>query len=617
MNSLMQILESNDFGNEKVNFSDPKIAVNNIRKIFSAMSEDVYNKVSHDFEEIFPDPDMLHFSGDLVADEVRCNAIDVAMNIITGDYEIYDITEEDFRSDYVMPNDNWDEYFSEIEEQFGEIIDNEIRQEAYRQYRKENRTQYVGYNFKGSLKAGALNALTGFAHDVWNNMERSVENEENEDRKQEIYEDESNRENIAFAMSKIPMVVFEATITFLDLRRPCSVYIYSEEEKKKERGIMEHVNKGRVKKENLLSVLTDAIKLYPYDIGIYISLLENFGDADKKIENFVTFLGLGNLNSQKKSIFEKKLIELKNKNFIEKFSELEEFIKLIGYKDGEKKLEKIKSNEKIEFFNSKIKNINIARADKFIKTFKELEELINIIQYPEGIKIVEEIKSKEKIKLFNAKIKSLNLNSLEKFNENYNELKKFAETIEYPEGIQVLENKKTEIITEEERIKKLPHSLRPNENNNNSNNTNIHDNITQVNNTKKKFIIPAVIMIFIFGGIFYNYATKSKNNDDVKQSLIEYDNTPKSESYIDNNVSDISNMNHQNLDVEQQQIMQDNILPEQEISNTTQEINNSEVETMTTFNENNNFQNDNLDEIYDEDADDDRPPAIDRGSKSK
>ena len=38
---------------------------------------------------------------------------------------------------------------------------------------------------------------------------------------------------------------------------------------------------------------------------------------------------------------------------------------------------------------------------------------------------------------------------------------------------------------------------------------------------------------------------------------------------------------------------------------------------MTTFNENNNFQNDNLDEIYDEDADDDRPPAIDRGSKSK
>ena len=98
-------------------------------------------------------------------------------------------------------------------------------------------------------------------------------------------------------MSKIPMVVFEATITFLDLRRPCSVYIYSEEEKKKERGIMEHVNKGRVKKENLLSVLTDAIKLYPYDIGIYISLLENFGDADKKIENFVTFLGLGNLNS--------------------------------------------------------------------------------------------------------------------------------------------------------------------------------------------------------------------------------------------------------------------------------------------------------------------------------
>ena len=37
----------------------------------------------------------------------------------------------------------------------------------------------------------------------------------------------------------------------------------------------------------------------------------------------------------------------------------------------------------------------------------------------------------------------------------------------------------------------------------------------------------------------------------------------------------------------------------------------------TTFNENNNFQNDNLDEIYDVDADDYRHPAIDRGSKSK
>ncbi len=88
-------------------------------------------------------------------------------------YEIYDITEEVLNSS-IEDNSLFIKIFDEYCDLIEEIDEDQKKQDQYRRLRKESRTKFYGGGFgiggavKGAVKAGAINMVTGTAHDIVN-----------------------------------------------------------------------------------------------------------------------------------------------------------------------------------------------------------------------------------------------------------------------------------------------------------------------------------------------------------------------------------------------------------------------------------------------------------------
>ena len=87
----------------------------------------------------------------------------------------------------------WYDAFSEVYEEYVDIVATEQEKEVYRQYRKEARGKFQGGGFglkgavKGAVQAGAINIATGLAHDTFNIFSRAYSNLQADKQKQSIF----------------------------------------------------------------------------------------------------------------------------------------------------------------------------------------------------------------------------------------------------------------------------------------------------------------------------------------------------------------------------------------------------------------------------------------------
>ena len=90
-----------------------------------------------------------------------------------SDYDIYDITDEVLSSG-ILENSLYMQILDEYCDLIEEIEADQKRLDEYRRMRKETRTKFYGGGFgisgaiKGAMKAGAMNMVTGAAHDIAN-----------------------------------------------------------------------------------------------------------------------------------------------------------------------------------------------------------------------------------------------------------------------------------------------------------------------------------------------------------------------------------------------------------------------------------------------------------------
>ena len=264
-----------NFGNKQIIVSDDveKIAELTKKRIvvkskYMARILAAYDKAGsiENFMENFSD----------VSGNISGNAIKDALDICVND-GYYDIDEnfflEDGRQEFIF-----NPMFNELEDLFGaykNIIQQNEDEHEYREQRKENRGRFVGGGFglggaiSGSLKAGALNMVTGLGHSVFNSIGNAMSNYEASKKLKELYELPQCRDILLNAVN-----ILVNNIWLIMINDVYQLSIAADQEMKKSEAIFNNVINGRIPKEKTKAALLDVLSINPLKGQAYDELVE-------------------------------------------------------------------------------------------------------------------------------------------------------------------------------------------------------------------------------------------------------------------------------------------------------------------------------------------------------
>jgi hypothetical protein len=326
--------KKNEIYAQLIELTKEKIETNTIRTKFYGLEMEV-DKIANNFYEIFPNLDELCENADNLANEIRIDAINIAMEI-TASYEIYSLSEKEFYNNFMQEYEAWNRYFDPISDQYEEILDNTTQLDTYRTARRKNRSQWVGFSKEAVYEADAKNLISNVGHGVFNLVAKGITAIGNSIKKDEILKHPSTKKQIIYGLQSIVAASCSAVLEFMKTAHNSNLYIYSDDEISKTSVIVENIKKGRIPEEKILLSLVKAIEYYPYNRDVYVLLLIKFGGSNYQLDSVVKYFGILDLEGEKKELFNTflKNCDISSKDKLEKFfPELEQYARHICYKD--------------------------------------------------------------------------------------------------------------------------------------------------------------------------------------------------------------------------------------------------------------------------------------------
>lgn len=360
-----------------------KANTNSIRNDFSALAINESSLISSNFHERFSSLDELYEQSDNLAHEVLGKAIDLAMKSLAS-HEIYEITEEQIFSNFSGPYLTWDEDFEPISTQYEAIVENTSELDAHRTARRQNRSQWVGFNQKAVYQADAKNLISNVGHGAFNLIAKGVTAIGNNIKKDEIFKSRETISRICDGVSNIVNAVFLGTVDAINSLKQGSVYSYSNEEISKSEALVESIEKGRVPKEKILPNLLRAIEAYPYNQKIYTLIFFHLGGNSGNLDYLVTYFGMKNLDEERKKLFDNKLKEANIDTLLDfqsNVSALREYASEIEYQESESDLNKILETLKEKDFQIESEKYSIKTLKEYDQNLPALKNYAKEIKY--------------------------------------------------------------------------------------------------------------------------------------------------------------------------------------------------------------------------------------------
>mgnify|MGYP005855432487 CR=1 FL=1 len=360
-----------------------KINTNTIRNEFNVLSKNESSTVVSDFYDRFSNLDELYNQSIDLVQEVLQKAIGLAMKTLSS-YEIYEVTEEQFFSDFCVPYITWDDDFRSIATQYEEITENTANLDAHRTARRQNRSKWVGLNQKGVYDADAKNLFSNIGHGAFNLMAKAVTETQNSIKKDEIFKSKNTVSIVGSGVSNIVNAVFLGTIKAINTFKPKYVYSYSEDEISKSEALIEAIEKGRIPNENIIFNLLKAIEFYPYNQKIYTLILYYIGGDNGNLNTISAFFGMDNLNDERENLF---LNKIKDKNisttleFYSNLTELRSYAKKIEYLEYDSVLDDFLEILKENDFKNEVLKYSLKTPAECDDNLPKLEEFAEKIKY--------------------------------------------------------------------------------------------------------------------------------------------------------------------------------------------------------------------------------------------
>lgn len=228
-----------------------------------------------------------------------CEAIgsisDDIINILSK-YEIYDVT-EDILKEGITNNSLFIKIFDEYCDLIEEIGEDQKKQDEYRRLRKESRTKFYGGGFgiggavKGAVKAGAINMVTGTAHDVLNMASKGMSSADASSRRTELFLNYKNR-LLPALKHDIEVVLFDFMEKKLMAKEPNLLAPISNSSKNEAKRIFENLTKTQNNDELAYKMSYRLLCTDPSDAEYYIYLANRFPDEKKNIVKLAMLLYL-------------------------------------------------------------------------------------------------------------------------------------------------------------------------------------------------------------------------------------------------------------------------------------------------------------------------------------
>lgn len=271
-----------------ISFSEQEILYNKIRVKYHGLARVIAYNYQKKYKE-FNGADRFLKEGNAIAmgyidkllDEVVSMAIDLG---------IYDISKETLINDYgkyfLSP---WLDAYESIEEKYMALDATEEEMNRYRTARRQNRGKFVGGGFgiqgalKGAAKAGALNMATGAAHGLFNIAGSITSSIIKSSKKSNIYNDKKT-------LNCLRDGLFNSVIALADVCSDCFGIEIPEYNDNKIINLLSNIDK--IPNEKRAEILSDCIKLNPYNENVYYEAIRNFGDPDGEIDYIAGYFGL-------------------------------------------------------------------------------------------------------------------------------------------------------------------------------------------------------------------------------------------------------------------------------------------------------------------------------------
>ena len=270
-------------------------------KVFAAMAVEHFKEAISNYDDI---SDFIN-NGDKDFQE----SIVPAMEDLHSAFISVDDFEKDYQTMFDMANkqnllDPFDEAFGYLIARAQRIADDLQDEKDYRQYRKDNRSRWVGGTIGGNtlnavntqMKIGAMNAAGGAAHGLVNAAGNLMSEIEAERKLKNLFESDSVRNSVLQGVYDSVLNLRFVLIKEAGGKKKFTVISQADEEKAQR--LVNNLKDGMIKDEKLAEVCVSVLDTDPYNADFYNYLFEKFGD-DGSLHELATFFGIDTLIAYK------------------------------------------------------------------------------------------------------------------------------------------------------------------------------------------------------------------------------------------------------------------------------------------------------------------------------
>lgn len=265
-------------------------------------------------------------------------------------YDVFDMVVEDVLNQFDVDTSGIDNANEEIYNRYESFVNEFNQSEAERAQAKENRTTYEGYGYSvgsqmsASMKAGAINTLTGSAYGIKNAIGSSIDKSRMSKGIEGLYNSYDTKMILCQAILDVMEQIYAGLTDFVMkiTQKDKEDFDKASFNITKSIGLLDSAKEISEKRVELL---LQAIKENPFNTDIYTYILDTYGDKELMVEKMMNHFVPEDIDCQaykkvriEKMISEAELIDVeecyKEKDKVIKYSDFlgfkaEEYIKIL------------------------------------------------------------------------------------------------------------------------------------------------------------------------------------------------------------------------------------------------------------------------------------------------
>lgn len=366
-----------------------------------------------------------------------------AMEDLKSAYVSLEEYDKDYSSIFQMAVDQdllapFDEAFGNFLEYAGDIVDDLESEKNYREYRKDNRSQWVGGTIGGNaisaintqMEIGAMNAASGVAHGIVNAAGNLISEMEAEEKLNKLFSNEKMRNSIIQGVYDSVMNLRFLLIRYVGEETYFATVSKADEEKAQR--IVNNLKSGVISEEKQIDVFNEVIDCDPYNDDFYKFLFEKYGD-DGALNELATYFGVDCLSEYKSELALEYIKENQGEteDDAHKAKELlEEYLKSINLEYDENLSSVVYINDLIADFDRQYRTVDEVEhetredADLSREELPAIQEFMANVEPPKGEPLLPYerhlIKQKEEFEgKFSSEVAKKYLKTIEKYIDNF------------------------------------------------------------------------------------------------------------------------------------------------------------------------------------------------------